>query len=175
MGKTKTKTQHRGRRRPGVAAPTRLTLEQTLEAAQAELEQFRLEEARQLLTRALDMEPDCVRALEMSAGLLLDLGEMESARSLLQRAVQLEPLAGPTKFLSLAQLLQGREAADCYGKAVELLTAEAESTPAAAAAAGSDGPSPSRRLSCAFCALAELHMTDLCDEPDAETLCPRTT
>ncbi|KAF0289655.1 putative assembly chaperone of rpl4 [Amphibalanus amphitrite] len=170
MGKTKAKTQHRGRRRPGVAAPVRMTLEQTLEAAQSELEQFHLEEARQLLSRALDMDPDCVRALEMSAGLLLDLDEMESARTLLQRAVQLEPLTGPTKFLSLAQLLQGREAADCYEKAVELLTAEAEAAPVAAAASG-DGPSPARRLSCAFCALAELHMTDLCDEPDAETRC----
>ena len=172
MGKTKAKTQHRGRRRPGVAAPVRLTLEQTLEAAQAELEQFHLEEARQLLSRALAMQPDCVRALEMSAGLLLDLGEMESARSLLQRAVQLEPLSGPTKFLSLAQLLQGKEAAECYEKAVQLLTAEAEAeSGAGATAAPADGPSTARRLSCAFCALAELHMTDLCDETDAETRC----
>ena len=170
MGRTKAKTRYRGRRRPGVTTPRCVTLQQVLDAAQGELEQFRLEEARQLLTRALDMKPDCVPALEMSAGLLLDLGEMKSACSLLQRAVQLEPLTGPCKFLSLAQLLQGREAADCYSKAVELLTAEAEASPAAAVAAP-DGPSAARRLSCAFCALAELYMTDLCDEPDAETLC----
>ncbi|XP_037083238.1 LOW QUALITY PROTEIN: probable assembly chaperone of rpl4 [Pollicipes pollicipes] len=168
MGKTR-KASHRGRRRPGVKAPAKMSLEQMLDAAQDELDQFRLEEARQLLNRALELQPDSVRALEMSAGLLLDIGEMEAARACLQRAVQLRPDGSATCYLSLAQLLHGREAADCYSKAVQLLSAAAAT--GESSSAGADGPGPARQLSSAHCALADLYMTDLCDEPDAEQCC----
>lgn len=150
-----------------------MNVDQMLVAAQDELDQFRLEEARVLLNKVLELQPENVRALEMSAGLLLDIDEMEAAKMCLQRAVELQPDSGATKYLSLAQLLHGREAATCYQRALELTSQAAAATSEGAAGgdASQEGAPGPHQMAATLCALADLYMTDLCDEEDAEEQC----
>merc|ERR1719210_2948160 len=84
-----------------------------------------------------------VRALEMSANLLLERGEVERAQHCLGRAITVSPDAGHTKYLTAAQLWPGTTSRDLYLKAVELLTREGLNT----------------QLSSAYVALSELYMS----------------
>lgn len=79
----------------------------------------------------------------------LQCGELDTARVILGRAITLEPDSGHSKYLSMAQLLSGKEALGMYKKGLEIIQEEKGSK---------------RELSNAFCAVAELYMTDLCDE-----------
>lgn len=80
-------------------------------------------------------------------------------------------------LLYLGQLLQGQASLAHYQKAVEVMTAELGRLQAAAAAgtappdAASSAARLRRRISCAYCSITELCMTDLADEEGAEATC----
>lgn len=71
----------------------------------------------------------------------------------------MEPDTGAEKYMALGQLCEGRQALDLFQKAMGILTAE--------------GPSgeTARTLSSLYCSAAELYMTDLCMEVNAEEHC----
>jgi len=117
------------------------------------LDECQFDAAEKFCQRALEMDGDNVRALEMSANLLLERGELERAQHCLGRAITVSPDTGHTKYLTAAQLWTGTTSRDLYLKAVELLTREGLST----------------QLSSAYVALSELYMSDLCDEPEAQS------
>jgi len=116
-------------------------------------------------SRALELDSDNVRALEMSGNLLLEMGEGEKAKQCLGRAIHLQPNRGHTKYLTAAQLFTGVEARDLYLKGVEILQAIIES------AAGNNDTQQEDidAVSSALVAVSELYTTDLCDMPEAET------
>lgn len=130
-----------------------------VDSAEDHMERFELEDARVMLDSALIKEPDNERALELSATLLLEMGDMESARNVLQRAIDLRPDQGHVKFLNMAQLCSGAEACSLYKQGISIMECDVS------------GADHRRDISSAFCSLAELYMTDLCDEQDAETTC----
>ncbi|CAM9181062.1 unnamed protein product [Chrysoparadoxa australica] len=99
--------------------------------------------------------------LEEAAELMVQTGDIEGAKGALERCVEMAPDKGGGKWLSLAQLREGREALACYERGIALLQAEA--TPGSGAR--------SRELCLAECAVAELFMTDLCMEEEAERRC----
>lgn len=74
-------------------------------------------------------------------------------------AIGLEPSAGAEKYIALAQLCEGQQALELFQRAVEVLTAEASPEDNA------------RTLSSLYCSMAELYMTDLCMEANAEERC----
>ncbi|KAH8038717.1 hypothetical protein HPB51_002861 [Rhipicephalus microplus] len=91
---------------------------------------------------------------------------------LLHRMVQLDPDGGYRKYLSLGQLTGGKESLAHYAKGVQILcNLLQEQQGLAAASEGSSEADLNRALSSAYCAMAEIYMTDCCDEEDAEQQC----
>lgn len=88
----------------------------------------------------------------------------------LARSILLGPEEGPDKYLYMAQLHEGREALGHYEKGLDLLRKQL------ADGGGAGGPKEAeaalRQRACmAYCSVAELFMTDLCFEEDAEARC----
>ncbi|RXG56084.1 putative assembly chaperone of rpl4 [Armadillidium vulgare] len=147
---------------------------------------------------ALQRDPDNLRALEVSASLCMETGNFERAKHCFGRAITLAPETGFTKYLSMGQLFEGKESLQCYLKGIELIQKaikeEKESKASEIKPPQQNGvlnsikddsddddensdkcskiidPSSSleRKLSNSYCAVAELFMSDLCDEDEAE-------
>lgn len=105
------------------------------------------------------------------------MGDGDGAKRCLGRAITVAPESGHGKYLSLAQLLEGREALGLYEKGMQLIRTRLQD-------GGLEEPDPAavgperlklqglrRELSNCHCAVAELYMTDLCDEAEAEAEC----
>lgn len=96
--------------------------------------------------------------IDSFAELSNSLGEYETAMNLFKESIKLFPSENPSKYLALAQLSNGHTSLDLYQKGITLLkkNANQENNPETASA---------------YAAIAELFMTDLCDEPNAERTC----
>lgn len=154
------------------------SVDSILDKAGENMDSFNYEVAQMFCQRALDLEPNNVRALEISASLLLEAGELDGSKELLERAIALLPESGHAKYMSLGQLEEGQAALAHYVKGIAIMAKEIEErmdTEQAAAAAMTTTdlkPGPSvRELSTAYCSVAEIYMTDCCFEEDAEKLC----
>lgn len=132
------------------------SIDQILDKAESFIEEYNYEMAQKFCQRALEMDADNIRALETCASLLLEAGDVKNAKHCLGRAVTVQPDEGHSKFLSLAQLFDGKESLQLYLQGIKIMTGN---------------PELKRDTSSAFCSVADLYMTDLCDEPDAESEC----
>lgn len=139
---------------------SKFSIEDILEKAESFLEEYNYEMARKFVERALEMNSDHPKALETASSLLLEAGEAEKAQQCLGRAITVQPHEGHTKYFSLAQLLCGKDALDLYKKGLEVLQQQQN-----------DLEAKPKETASAYCAMAELYMTDLCDEPEAESGC----
>ncbi|XP_071550297.1 uncharacterized protein [Panulirus ornatus] len=203
-----------------------LTIKELLIRAQEQIDSFQYDCAQIYCQEALKRDPDNVLALETSSSLCIEVGNLDGAKHCLGRAITLKPDDGYAKYMSMAQLLEGKESLQCYQKGIELLKAVIEGfqqsvkeneakctennisrnsvgevemvtehngcnvdaskeTSLDEAAGVKDEPLPSsssaepedniaviiRQTSSAYCSVAELFMTDLCDEEDAENQC----
>jgi len=146
------------------ASGSSYSIENLLEKAAELMEEYQYEPAQKFCQRALEMDGDHPRALEMSGNLLLELGQVSEAQQCLGRAIFVEPDSGYRKYLTAAQLFSATEARDLYLKGIELLQAAASSF-----TSESSQSEARAELSTAWVALSELYMTDLCDEDEAET------
>lgn len=144
------------------------TLEGLLQLAEQHMQQFRFEEAVNVLTRAQPMAPTDTGIMDLLAQAHMELGDTDKARVLLQESVRLAPDSGPEKWLDLGQLSPGRPAIQCFQKAIDLFMAQI-----AAGAAGELASELANQMSTAYCSMGEIFTTDLCDEPDAEMECER--
>lgn len=106
--------------------PSKYTLDELLDKAEEVMDTYNYELALQFCQKALEMNPDHARALELCSGLLLEAGDIENAKHCLGRAVTVQPDQGYSKYLSLAQLFEGREALDLYQKGISLMQKEHE-------------------------------------------------
>ncbi|BFY97480.1 hypothetical protein BsWGS_00520 [Bradybaena similaris] len=150
------------------------SVDKLLDKAQQLIDEFSFELAQKFCERALEQEPDNVRALETSASLLLELGNTESAKHCLGRAVEICPDSGFSKYMTLGQLLEGATAVQCYQKGIDLMVKEKQEREAqevAAAACCDDRPVTDRDISNAYCSIAEIYLTDCCFEESAEEKC----
>jgi len=128
------------------------------------LDEYNYELAQKFIGRALEVDSDDVRALEMSGNLLLEVGEVEKAKQCLGRAIHLQPNSGHTKYLTAAQLFTGTEARDLYLKGVEILQSNIQSATVSSESRSEEVSAASSAL----VAVSELYTTDLCDLPEAE-------
>lgn len=116
---------------------------------------------------ALKQQPDNVEVLEAYGEVLLHhMQDPARAIQLLQHAARLCPSEGHVKFLNLAQLHGGHEALGYYGKALGILNSQL-----CASRRRSEKEELRRSIAEARAAIAELYLTDLCDEPEAEQRC----
>lgn len=97
---------------------------------------------------------------------------------LLYQAISIEPDTGPTKFMYLGQLTGGEDAVAAFTEAIRIMVGHLETLSSdGAAAAVEEAPDVDERaalvrdISSAFCSVAEIYLTDLCDDEGAEQAC----
>jgi len=167
MGKPKSqggKARKLARAKKGGGGEGSYSIEQLLDKASDLLDEYNYELAQKFCQRALELDADNVRALEMSGNLLLEVGEVEKAKQCLGRAIHLEPEAGHTKYLTAAQLFTAKDSLSLYLKGVQILEATIST---AGSSQGERGAEAVRALSSALVAVSELYTTDLCDTEGA--------
>lgn len=110
--------------------------------------------------------------------LLLGLGDGARARTLLERSAKLAPENGASKWLYLGQMEEGWQALQHFSKGAELLKAELTARRQSQGAQAQEGGvvddetfAIMNQLVSAQCSIAELYLTDLCFEEDAEARC----
>lgn len=134
-----------------------------LALAQGALNEGNIRAACEFYEAALAKTPDSVDTLEAYAEVFTHyMQEPERARQLLLHAVQVAPDEGHVKFLNLAQLSSGHAALGFYQHALRV---------ARRAQTNSVNFELAREISGINCAMAELYLTDLCDEDDAPARC----
>jgi tetratricopeptide (TPR) repeat protein len=131
------------------------------------------EMAEKFFRRVIELDANFTPALDELALVLLELGDPEQAVSLLRRSIQTHPQGnlrigdqGYLKYLTLAQLIEGRGALTCYTKGAELLQQLQQSCDDA-----EERDFLSKKTAEAYASAAELYLTDLCMEADAEESC----
>mmetsp|Transcript_19769 Transcript_19769/g.36402 ORF Transcript_19769/g.36402 Transcript_19769/m.36402 type:complete len:285 (-) Transcript_19769:313-1167(-) len=103
--------------------------------------------------------------LDTYAEVACTLGDEALAKSLYEESVRADPLSNPAKYFALAQLSEGREALNFYTTGLDAYNRSlfgADPTQTAEINA---------QMAKGASAVAELYMTDLCDEPEAEHRC----
>ncbi|XP_038078464.1 probable assembly chaperone of rpl4 [Patiria miniata] len=157
-------------------AHTKYSVQQLLGQATDCMDTFNYELAQKFLQRALEMEPDNLRVLEVTGNLLVEVGELEKAKQCMGRAITLSPEAGHSKYLYMGQLFEGEEAVQYLVKGIELMKKEKEKQDKQPEAACADNNSSTDRvtdgdIARAYCSMAEIYLTDSCFAEDAEQKC----
>ncbi|XP_064387108.1 uncharacterized protein LOC135335514 [Halichondria panicea] len=146
------------------------TVDDLLTRAEDAMDAFQLELAVKFCDKALGLEPDCVRVLDTLGPLLLETGEADRALDCFKRSIDLSPLTGHSKYLYMAQLSEGVVAIDYIKRGIEIMTKLLEGVGGGEACASVESVT-SVELSNAYCALAEVYLTDSCFSADAGSLC----
>ena len=119
---------------------------------------------------ALQMSPNNDVVLEAYAEIMMHfVRDAGRAEQMLRHAVALNPNEGHVKYLNLAQLCSGHEALALYGTAYTIAQRELGRS-----RKKKQQKAIRRTLSTIRCAAAELYLTDLCDEPNAEEECEKS-
>lgn len=143
-----------------------MTTADLLKQAEDHLDRFELDECLALCQKAISQDEACVDALQLYASVLIELGQIDPAREALLKAVSASPNAGYEKFLALAQLSISTESLGYYSEAARILKEHLTSITDVEYL-----KTMNRQLSNIFASAAELYLTDLCFEENAEAQC----
>jgi tetratricopeptide (TPR) repeat protein len=129
------------------------------------------------------------QSLDALGEALVEMGEFEDARQCFEKSVQIAPNESVTKWMFLGQLLGGKQALQSYERGIQLLEKELDSTMEQDDNQNNGGVGKmmmmgivqnnsniiremhKKQLVQAQIAVAELFMSDLCMEPEAESRC----
>ncbi|KAK6335533.1 hypothetical protein TWF696_002306 [Orbilia brochopaga] len=122
------------------------------------------------ITKALAKNPTSLPALELAGEINVELEDTDTAIRCFTAATELDAdgsISGVEKFLWLAELCEegGEVAIRWYERAAEFLRKQVAET------TGEEKSTAEQKLCSALCGMAELYMTDLCMQPDAEARC----
>jgi tetratricopeptide (TPR) repeat protein len=121
------------------------------------------EAAVELLRRAAQISPNSPDVFDLLAEVEMSLGECERASQawmhIIESSGNPNDAAHAERWLYVAQLQEGIAARDSYLQGIRLLQARGQQE------------QHSQQICSAYCALAELYLTDLCYEDDAEASC----
>ncbi|KAI0526141.1 hypothetical protein F5B22DRAFT_589265 [Xylaria bambusicola] len=166
-----------------------------VKAAEFQLQEGNVQDAATLAEKALEGSSpgsdDALSALNFLGQISLELGDFETARAYLLRAVAIDEDGakdetiggGPEKFLTLAQLSEdgGKDSVGWFEKGAAALKARIQTLESAK---GKDKQSDEqtilldelrKKLAMTLCSVAEVYMTDLSWEEDAEQRCESLT
>lgn len=163
-GPRKKKLLKRKRKESDAASPS---AEQLVEQANACLVDLppQVEQALALFERALKADANSIVLLDAFGALLCEEGDHPRAVELLERSIRLQPDSGYDKYFHLAQITAGAEGLGHYQRGVEVLRKRIE-------AVKSDKLTLEHtKLASVQASIAEIYMTELCDESDAEDKC----
>ncbi|KAF4659561.1 hypothetical protein FOZ61_000943 [Perkinsus olseni] len=136
------------------------------------------EMALRYMDKAFQIEPNNPDVLDFYGEVLLEYSneDVEKAVELFKRSVELAPnyngsnVACFGRYFYLGQLSEGNESLQYFTKAAQILENELQDAEVEGEEVRSVVES---RLISAMCAIGELYMTDMCDEPDAEEMCKK--
>jgi len=165
MGKPRPKNKKGGSKTAASKPAAAYSIDDILKKAEECMDEYKYDLAQKFCERALELDSDNVKALELTSGLLLEMGQIESAQQCLGRAIFLDPHNNHSKYLTLAQILSGTESRDLYRKGIEII----KNKIATLNPDDQQMPELRRDLSNTYVSISEIYMTDLCDEPEAET------
>ncbi|CAG0916401.1 unnamed protein product [Notodromas monacha] len=146
------------------------------------LDAFQYELAKKFSQRSVESDPNNLEALEMHAVVLTECGDVDGAKVFYEKTIALKPDEGYSKYLGHAQLVDGIESLNSYSKAILLMEKALADIDDSSENSDEDdreegenlsGTQLKTQLSSAHCSIAELFMTDLCDEPEAEGECKK--
>jgi tetratricopeptide (TPR) repeat protein len=133
-----------------------------------------VELATQFLRKAMEQDPENLEALEGLGELLMEQGLVEEAKEAFLKSIAVSPQDSGGKFMYLAQLQQGPDALERFQQGLGLLKRDLDSiTSVSNSIVASDHRVVmlKRQLCTGFCSVAELWMSDLCFELNAEQQC----
>jgi tetratricopeptide (TPR) repeat protein len=138
----------------------------------------------------LSLDSNDTNVIDALADVLLQMGNHDEALKLLLTSTSIDPEANPFKWLYLAQLQSSFDSLASYLKAIELLQESARSRSDEAQVSDTSKAGDEniflialfsghisqvvalrKQISKAHCSIAELYMTDLCYEENAEVEC----
>lgn len=137
-----------------MVSSTQFSVETLLEKCEHLVNEFEYESALPICDRILQQDPDCLQAMLLKATILVDTDHVSEARSILQSAIQTSSDQGYEHYFALAQLSTGFEALGLYRHALDNCP-----------------ESDTKTRASILSAMAELYMTDLCMESNAESEC----
>lgn len=149
-------------------------IEYILGRAAEKAEALAVDEAAELYRQALGKQPRCLAALNGLADCLMSLGDRDAAMDALRRSIELSPEGNAERYMNLGQICEGADALQWLEAGVRILRAERN---AAGSASGERADlhtgwrEATHALASALCSVAEVYLTDACDEPDAEEKC----
>ncbi len=164
--------------RPTTAAvPSDEMIASLLNTAQAHVDTLDMEAAISVYRQILASMPHCLAAVDGLADACMQAGDREQAVSALRRSIELQPDGAADRFMNLGQLSEGADALTWLERGVAILRTQRDAASReAGSSAGDSEPSDAwlratHELATALCSVAEVFLTDACDEPDAEARC----
>jgi tetratricopeptide (TPR) repeat protein len=131
-------------------------------------EQFKFDVAEKELLNALKKTPNDVRLLDMLGGIYVDNADPGRAVAAFKKSIQLAPTQNYEKYMQMGQLMGGTEALSYFSQGLQLLHTLKQQKKNE-----QDVTEINKSIASGCCAIAELYMTDLCFEPNAEQECER--
>ncbi|KAG5441592.1 putative assembly chaperone of rpl4 [Clonorchis sinensis] len=136
----------------------------------------RLESSRGIDDTSSELNLQYCRVLQASAYNLLELGRPEKAKERLLKVLSCSSTVDHEVYMYLGQLTEGTESLTYYRKGLDALRQLSSNEAALTDTLKKSNKTVEmlqRAESNAFCAIAELYMTDLCDLPEARTECQK--
>ena len=155
----------------GVNEAPKYTAEDLLAKVEEYINTFDYDLALKFCEKAIELDPDNAKVIETSACVCAEAGDMERSKKYFLKAVEMNPDKGHEKYMYLGQMSGGAEAKKWYLKGIEIM----ENGLVEQARVGEDAVYRLAKtdISNAFCALAEIYMTDCCFEDDAASQCEK--
>ncbi|KAF8819653.1 tetratricopeptide repeat-containing protein [Cardiosporidium cionae] len=146
--------------------PSPITVDEFLSNAERHLASFPpdVDSAKHIFDKALRLFPENPDILAAYGEFHCEAGDAIRAVELLQKSIDVEPNKNAARYFYLGQLQSGKDACPTFKKGIQIIHAEIKNET-------TDLDFAKKQLSSAYCALAELYMTDLCDESNAEEEC----
>lgn len=142
-----------------------INVEGLIEQATIAYSNMNFELAIKFYERALTISSKDTQLMDALADTCLQIGDTKKAYALLLDSVKIEPNLNPYKWLYLAQLQEGKESLNSYNNGIEKLLLSLNNN-------NSDNNDIIiKQISKAYSSIAELYLTDLCYEDNAEKEC----
>lgn len=172
MGKTKKSAKGKKTQTP----ENKYTVDDLLSRVEEYVDCFQFELAIKFCEKALEIEPANSRVIETAGNLFAEIGDIDSAKNYFLKAVEVDRDHGHEKYMYLGQMAAGNEAKAYYLKGIEIMKNSLKETTDNdmennASIATPNPPATMRDVSNAYCALAEIFLTDSCEEEEAEKNC----
>ena len=102
----------------------------------------------------------------------LGSGQVQQAETMLREAITMQPNSGASKYLTLAQVLGRQEAVAALNGGIEIMKQELQQQAGIQTEQAAESVDDLRsEIAHGLCSVAEVFMTDLCDDEAAQDTC----